>query len=70
MYKNTKKEDGLYYNDLRFGLLNLEPESQDFVFQYKINTDDNGNVIFIEQKKTKRDATQLMTKLWERIKGN
>ena len=69
-YTITKKEDGLYYNDLRFGLLNLEPESQDFVFQYKINAEQSGGVTFTEQKKNNRDAKKLMTRLWERIKGN
>jgi inner membrane protein len=69
-YTIIKRNDNLYYNDLRFGLLNLEPGSQDFVFQYKIKVDDFGNVTFVEQEKNKRDAKKLMLDLWERVKGN
>ena len=69
-YTIIKKNDNLYYNDLRFGLLNLEPGSQSFVFQYKIEIDTAGNVTFIEQEKNKRDARKLMSDLWERVKGN
>jgi inner membrane protein len=60
----------LYYNDLRFGLMNLKPQSQDFVFKYVIEEDSNGTVRFMEQEKTSRDAGKLMSDLWKRIKGN
>ncbi|MFD1613730.1 metal-dependent hydrolase [Gelatiniphilus marinus] len=69
-YTITQKGDKLFYNDLRFGLLNMAPKSQDFVFQYEIKTDESGNVSFIEQEKTKRDAKTLLADLWLRIKGN
>ncbi|WP_028873572.1 metal-dependent hydrolase [Psychroserpens burtonensis] len=69
-YTIIKKDGDLYYNDLRFGLLSLEPGSQAFVFQYKIEVDDFGRVTFIEQAKDKRDAKKLMTDLWLRAKGN
>ncbi|MGB3607957.1 MAG: metal-dependent hydrolase [Psychroserpens sp.] len=65
-----KKDDGLYFNDLRFGLLNLEPQSQDFVFQYKIKINKDNSVSFVETEKTQRDAKSLMISLWERLKGN
>ena len=65
-----KKDDHLYYNDLRFGLLNLEPQSQDFVFQYKIDVDDFGTLNFIEMEKNQGDAKKLVSGLWERLKGN
>ncbi|MDN3492162.1 metal-dependent hydrolase [Winogradskyella bathintestinalis] len=60
----------LYYNDLRFGLLNIEPNSQDFVFKYLINVDGQGEVTFTEEEKTQRDGKKLMSNLWQRIKGN
>lgn len=69
-YTISKTDNKLYFNDLRFGLLNLEPQSQDFVFKYLINVDDYGNVHFIEQEKNQRDAKKLISSLWERIKGN
>lgn len=66
----TKKENQLYFNDLRFGLLSTEPQSQDFVFQYLIEVEESGVVTFTETKKNTRDAKKLMSDLWERIKGN
>ena len=65
-----KKEDGLFYNDLRFGLLDLTPQSQKFVFQYKIITHPDGSVTFEETEKNNRDAKNLLTALWQRLKGN
>ncbi|QNK78464.1 metal-dependent hydrolase [Winogradskyella sp. PAMC22761] len=69
-YTITKSEDKLYYNDLRFGLLSTESQSQNFVFKYLIDLDTSGNVNFIEQEKTQRDGKKLMSDLWKRIKGN
>jgi len=60
----------LYFNDLRFGLLSMAPQSQNFVFKYLIDVDSFGNVSFIEQEKTQRDGKQLMLDLWKRVKGN
>lgn len=64
-----EKNGTLYYNDLRFGLLNMEEGSQDFVFQYKIESH-NGEVTFTEVEKTGRDVKKLLSDLWNRIKGN
>ena len=69
-YTITKKENTLYFNDLRFGTLSLQPNAQNFVFQYKIEVDANGTPFFIEVTKEKRDAKKLLTDLWQRIKGN
>ncbi|MFB9056094.1 metal-dependent hydrolase [Mariniflexile ostreae] len=69
-YTITKKEDLLYFNDLRFGLLSLAPKSQNFVFQYKMERNDYGKVQFTEAPKDKRDGKKLLADLWIRIKGN
>lgn len=69
-YTITKKENGLYYNDLRFGLLSLKPNSQNFAFQYEIKTTNSGKVSFVETKKNREDAKQLLSDLWMRLKGN
>ncbi|WOD43227.1 metal-dependent hydrolase [Hwangdonia lutea] len=69
-YTITKKNDKLFYNDLRFGLLSMTPNAQDFVFRYEIRVDEFGNVQFIEQEKNKRDGKKLLADLWERLKGN
>lgn len=64
-------EDGqLYFNDLRFGLLSLEPNVQDFVFKYKIEVDDSNHVTFMEVPKSKRDGKKMLSRLWMRLKGN
>lgn len=69
-YLITKKNDALYFNDLRFGLLSMEPDAQDFVFQYKVETNTNGELYFTETEKDRGDAEKLLKQLWERIKGN
>lgn len=66
----TEKHGDLYFNDLRFGLLSMEPNAQDFVFQYKIETDKFGHVQFKEVKKNKDDAKKVLVDLWNRIQGN
>ncbi|WP_458627030.1 metal-dependent hydrolase [Winogradskyella sp. PC D3.3] len=69
-YTINKIDDKLFFNDLRFGLLSMEPQSQNFVFKYLIDVDASGNVSFIEQEKTETDGKQLMLDLWKRVKGN
>lgn len=69
-YTISEKNDQLYFNDLRFGTLSLQPNAQNFVFQFLIKVDENNNVTFIEQKKDRRDAKKLLSELWQRIKGN
>jgi inner membrane protein len=69
-YTITEKDESMYFNDLRFGLLSLEPQSQNFVFRYKIDVDKRGNVQFIEEPKNQRDGKKLLSELWTRIRGN
>ena len=69
-YIINKKNEFLYFNDLRFGLLSLAPKSQDFVFKYRIDIDSLGNVDFVEEPKDKRDGKKLLSDLWIRLKGN
>ena len=69
-YTITKKDDKLFFNDLRFGLLSMTPNAKDFVFQYEIILDESENIQFIEQKKNKRDGKKLLSDLWTRLKGN
>lgn len=69
-YTINKKNDTLYFNDLRFGTLSIEPNAQNFVFKYKIEVDKNGVPYFIEEPKGKRDAKQLLADLWGKIRGN
>jgi inner membrane protein len=69
-YTISKKNEHLYFNDLRFGLLSLTPKSENFVFQYKIDVDEFGHVKFIEEPKDNRDGKKLIIALWTRLKGN
>ncbi|WP_422359668.1 metal-dependent hydrolase [Reichenbachiella sp.] len=69
-YTISQKEGQLYFNDLRFGLLSLDPNAQDFVFSYQINVVDSGQVIFTEVPKNKQDGKKLLAELWKRVKGN
>ncbi|MBE7691063.1 metal-dependent hydrolase [Tenacibaculum piscium] len=66
----NKKNEELYYNDLRFGFLSIKPNAENFVFKYKITVDNSGNVTFTEEPKDKRDGKKLITDLWIRLKGN
>ena len=69
-YTINKKNNILYFNDLRFGALSLKPNAENFVFKYKIEVDVNGTPFFKEQPKEKTDAKKLLSELWIRIKGN
>lgn len=69
-YIITKENGQLYFNDLRFGLLSMESNSKSFVFKYKIDVSESGEVHFIEEPKDTRDGKKLLMKLWERVKGN
>ncbi|MFY0653916.1 MAG: metal-dependent hydrolase [Cyclobacteriaceae bacterium] len=69
-YTINKKDESLYFNDLRFGLLSLGLKSQNFVFKYKIAVDSLNNVEFIEEPKDQRDGKKLLSELWMRLKGN
>lgn len=66
----NKENNSLYFNDLRFGTLSMQPNAQNFVFKYKIDVDANGNPTFTEEPKQKRDGKKLLSELWQRIKGN
>jgi inner membrane protein len=69
-YIISSENGKLYFNDLRFGLLSLEPGAEDFVFKYRIEQKTNGEVEITEVKKNRRDAKRMMSELWIRIKGN
>ncbi|MFB9053637.1 metal-dependent hydrolase [Formosa undariae] len=69
-YTISKQDTDLYFNDLRFGTLSMNPNAENFVFQYKIEKDKNGNIHFEETPKDRNDAKHLLGDLWTRIKGN
>ncbi|RMB59185.1 metal-dependent hydrolase [Dokdonia sinensis] len=65
-----EKEDGTWiYNDLRFGLIPIDPENPQFVFRYKL-TEENGTIIATEDRPETENMDAVLGTLWERIKGN
>lgn len=68
-YIISKKNESLYFNDLRFGLLNANPKQPQFAFSYQfINT--YSGLKAIEVPKEKRDGKLLLQKIFKRLKGN
>ena len=68
-YIISQKEGNLYFNDLRFGLLNDNPANPQFAFSYQF-VPQNSVLKAIEVPKSKRDGKQLLQKIFTRLKGN
>ena len=68
-YTIDKKQEKLFFNDLRFGLISLDPNETQFAFSYELNQTKTGLEV-IETPKFNRDAERLFSALWERIWGN
>jgi inner membrane protein len=66
----SRQENRIYFNDLRFGLLNDNPEQPQFAFSYEFIPSDHGRFKVIEVPKEKRDGKLLLQKLWKRLQGN
>lgn len=65
----TEKDGDLYFNDLRFGQQNPYAEDSPFTFSYKLIAED-GKVTVEEVEKRPENAKQIISDLWDRIKGN
>src|SRR5690554_537789 len=65
-YIITQNENGLVFNDLRFGLLKNEPDNVQFAFSYQLVPQDN-DFIVKELPKENRDGKQLLKNIWNRI---
>lgn len=69
-YCITQKENQLFFNDLRFGVMNAEPNDLQFSFSYQI-TEENGEIKAVElPNKNRAQAKKLLGKLWVRLWGN
>ena len=69
-YLISEQNNHLYFNDLRFGLLNNNPENPQFAFSYKFKANSEGNLTAHEVPKAKRDGKALLQKIFTRLKGN
>ncbi|MCC9043773.1 metal-dependent hydrolase [Myroides sp. M-43] len=68
-YTFSEKNEGIYFNDLRFGLLKNEGEEVQFAFSYRFYLDDKGELQAEEVKKERKDGLLLLKKLWIRLQG-
>lgn len=68
-YVISTQNKQLYFNDLRFGLMSLDPKEKDFAFKYQL-TNAKGNLEILETPRSVGDARNLLSALWNRIWGN
>lgn len=69
-YLVTEHNNRLFFNDLRFGLLNDQPENPQFAFSYEFVYESNGTLLAHEVPKAKRDGKALLKKIFTRLQGN
>lgn len=69
-YLVTEQNNRLYFNDLRFGLLNDNPKNPQFAFSYQMIPMSDGIYWAEEVPKAKRDGKALLQKIFTRLKGN
>ncbi|MFD0932439.1 metal-dependent hydrolase [Psychroflexus salinarum] len=69
-YTISENEGELFLNDLRFGLLSLNPKSKRFAFTYRLEEENGNQLNIMEEPKTRGDAKVLLYELWVRLKGN
>ena len=68
-YAVEKRDADLYYNDLRFGVYDLDAKDLRFVFSYQLIP--TGETLEIEEAKRDPEAMkQVLKSLWDRIWGN
>ena len=68
-YIISQKGEDLYFNDLRFGLLNDKPTNPQFAFSYQF-VPNNSEMHAKEVPKSKREGKLLLQKIVTRLKGN
>jgi inner membrane protein len=69
-YLVSEENNRLFFNDLRFGLLNDSPENPQFAFSYRMIPMSDGIYSAEEVPKAKRDGKALLEKIFTRLKGN
>jgi len=65
----TEKEGALFFNDLRFGVLDANAKRPTFVFSYHV-MQENGEIVIKEVDRKPADAKKLLFDLGNRILGN
>lgn len=65
----TENEGELFFNDLRFGVLDANSEKPNFVFSYQVRKE-NAGIEIREMERKPADAKRLLIDLGHRILGN
>lgn len=68
-YILEKQGDSWVYNDLRFGLITIDPENPQFIFRYKLE-EHNGVIVATEDRPDTSNMDAVIGELWSRITGN
>ena len=68
-YILEKQEGRWIYNDLRFGLIPIDPENPQFVFRYILD-ENEGKVTATEDRPKTENMSAVLNTLWTRVKGN
>ncbi|HLS29501.1 MAG TPA: hypothetical protein VK021_01450, partial [Flavobacteriaceae bacterium] len=68
-YTISKRDGQLLFNDLRFGLLSVNPNTEKYAFSYIIEKTEDG-IKVTEEPKDRGDAKKLLADLWKRMWGN
>lgn len=68
-YITSKENDQWYFNDLRFGLIPIDPETPQFIFRYALEQKE-GDIIAIEDRPKPENGGAIFKTLWQRILGN
>lgn len=66
----SRHGNAIYFSDLRFGLLDDNPEHPQFAFSYIFIPKANGHFEVIEVAKQKKEGKILLQKMWQRLQGN
>ncbi|HLW14867.1 MAG TPA: metal-dependent hydrolase [Flavobacteriaceae bacterium] len=67
-YTVVKKEDGIYLNDLRFGMISVKQNGDKYAFSYKLE-EVGDEIIITEEVKDREDAKRMLSDLWSRLLG-
>jgi len=68
-YTITERDGQLLFNDLRFGLMSVDPNTDKYAFSYILEKE-NGELKVAEEPKDRSDAKKLLLDLWKRLWGN
>lgn len=68
-YTITERNGQLLFNDLRFGLMSVDPNTDKYAFSYILDKE-NGELKITEESKDRSDAKKLLSDLWNRLWGN